>query len=249
MLGQSCQNPLSPTNPSGFGDSGYGGSSSGSPYVPITPHVIVQTSDPYYASMVAAYHSFLQNGNGTKPQSGAQEVMVWYLICSNNPQACPPAFKATVTSEESGLPWEPGRFNAQITAVGEAFAASGEVATLTSTGLTEELGSGETVQLFRNVDSREFEAIAETGKFSTGPGQMEGKWFATTGADAEKWGQVLNKGDGITVVATVPKSVADRLYYEGGKLDGIGPGYYADGEGLDAVNEGMIGEIDVFFLP
>lgn len=81
----------------------------------------------------------------------------------------------------------------------------------------------------------------ETAKFSTGPGQMEGKWFATTGEHADQWGVLLNRGDGLTVETRIPKSLADQLHYEGGKLDGVGPGYYADGGLLDAINSAMDG--------
>ncbi|MBA3294393.1 MAG: hypothetical protein H0T40_11865, partial [Geodermatophilaceae bacterium] len=73
------------------------------------------------------------------------------------------------------------------------------------------------------------------------PGQMEGKWFATTGEHAEQWGDLLNKGQGVTVETRIPRSVADRLHYEPGKLDGIGPGYYADEGQLDLINKEMDG--------
>jgi RHS repeat-associated protein len=87
----------------------------------------------------------------------------------------------------------------------------------------EGASSGGPVQIFRNVDAREFDSIATTGKFSTGAGQMEGKWFATQGAHAEQWGQSLSGGEGITVETRIPASLADQLYLHAGKLDGIGP--------------------------
>ncbi len=68
-------------------------------------------------------------------------------------------------------------------------------------------GSGATTQIFRNVDGREFDSIATTGKFGTGAGQMEGKWFATTGAHADQWGDVLNGGQGVTVETRIPSSL------------------------------------------
>jgi hypothetical protein len=70
---------------------------------------------------------------------------------------------------------------------------------------------------------------------------MEGKWFATKGEHAEQWGTKLNGGRGLTVETRVPRSVADQLHHEGGKLDGIGPGWYADGGGLDLINRSMDG--------
>lgn len=105
----------------------------------------------------------------------------------------------------------------------------------------EGAGSGGTVQIFRHVDAREFDSIATTGKFGTGEGQMEGKWFATQGAHAEQWGQLLNGGEGITVETRIPASVADQLYLHAGKLDGIGPAYYADADQLDLINAAMDG--------
>jgi hypothetical protein len=101
--------------------------------------------------------------------------------------------------------------------------------------------SGGPVQIFRNVDAREFDSNAATGKFSPGPGQMEGKWFAMQGAHAEQWGQSLNGGEGITVETRIPASLADQLYLHAGKLDGVGPAYYADGVRLDLINAAMDG--------
>jgi hypothetical protein len=65
---------------------------------------------------------------------------------------------------------------------------------------------------------------------------MEGKWFATTQEHADKWGQLLNNGDGLTVQLRVPKRVADQLHQHPGKLDGIGPAMYADADQLELIN-------------
>lgn len=70
---------------------------------------------------------------------------------------------------------------------------------------------------------------------------MEGKWFATQGEHAEQWGQLLKNGEGVTVETRIPQSVADQLYFEGGKLDGIGPAYYANSEQLELINQTMDG--------
>jgi hypothetical protein len=104
-------------------------------------------------------------------------------------------------------------------------------------GVAAEAGSGETVQLFRSVDAAEFDSIPSTGKFSTAPGQMEGKFFATSGDHAEQWGQILHGGDAITVETRIPKSIADQLVLREGKLDGVGPAIYANGEQLDLINQ------------
>jgi hypothetical protein len=97
------------------------------------------------------------------------------------------------------------------------------------------------VPLYRNVDDAEFDSIATTGKFATGPGNMEGKWFATQGEHADQWGQALNNGEGLTVQTTIPRWLADQLHYHPGKLDGIGPGMYADADQLALINEHMSG--------
>ncbi|MFJ6460024.1 RHS repeat domain-containing protein [Streptomyces sp. NPDC091387] len=97
------------------------------------------------------------------------------------------------------------------------------------------------VHIFRNVDAREFDAIASTNQFGTGFGQMEGKWFATQGAHADRWGELLNGGDGLTVTTGLPRSLADKLHFHAGKLDGVGPGYYADGDQLAQINKMMDG--------
>lgn len=104
-----------------------------------------------------------------------------------------------------------------------------------------ETGGGASVQLFRSVDAAEFDSIAATGRFSTTPGQMEGKFFATTGEHAEQWGQLLHHGDAITVETRIPQSAADQLFLREGKLDGVGPVMYAEGGQLDMINGFMDG--------
>jgi len=94
-----------------------------------------------------------------------------------------------------------------------------------------------TVQLFRNVDEVEFNAIANSGRFGLGSGQMEGKWFALVGDHAEQWGNLLNGGRGLTVETRIPKWVADQLYHHAGKLDGIGPAMYANADQLALINK------------
>jgi hypothetical protein len=46
---------------------------------------------------------------------------------------------------------------------------------------------------------------------------------------------------GVTVETRIPSSVADQLYLEPGKLDGIGPAYYAYAEQLELINQTMDG--------
>ncbi|MCZ3386477.1 MAG: hypothetical protein LH630_05835 [Actinomycetia bacterium] len=108
-------------------------------------------------------------------------------------------------------------------------------------GVAAETGGGETVQLFRSVDAAEFDSIASTGRFSTAPGHMEGKFFATSGEHAAQWGQLLHGGDALTVETRIPKSLADQLFLRQGKLDGVGPAVYANGGQLDLINQLMDG--------
>jgi hypothetical protein len=68
---------------------------------------------------------------------------------------------------------------------------------------------------------------------------MEGKWFATTAEHTEQWVSVPHQGNGLTVKTQVPESVADQLYLHEGKLDGVGPVLYSDGEQLDLINRLM----------
>ncbi|MCK9878656.1 hypothetical protein MXD59_23310 [Frankia sp. Ag45/Mut15] len=131
----------------------------------------------------------------------------------------------------------------------------GELAFSTATGgLAGKAGAGagtavqrasadaaDVVQIFRNVDAAEFDSIAATGRFGTGAGQMEGKWFATRGEHADRWGELLNGGDGLTVTTRIPRPLDDQLHFHAGKLDGVGPAYYADGDQLAQINEQMSG--------
>uniref|UniRef100_UPI002AD51837 hypothetical protein n=1 Tax=Frankia sp. Cas4 TaxID=3073927 RepID=UPI002AD51837 len=52
---------------------------------------------------------------------------------------------------------------------------------------------------------------------------------------------LLNGGDGLTVTTRISRSLADQLHFQAGKLDGVGPGYYADGDQLTQINEQMSG--------
>jgi hypothetical protein len=103
-------------------------------------------------------------------------------------------------------------------------------------------GGGQT-SLYRAVDAAEFDSIADTSKWATGQGQMEGKWFATTGEDAAAWGDKLyGPGNSITMETRIPSSLADEMYYRAGKLDGVGPGRYAqDLDQLEQINQQMDG--------
>jgi RHS repeat-associated protein len=79
-----------------------------------------------------------------------------------------------------------------------ATAGAGAVAAASTESGAVQHGLGdaaETVHIFRNVDATEFDSLTETGKFGTGAGQMEGKWFATQGEHTDRWGELLNGGE------------------------------------------------------
>lgn len=98
------------------------------------------------------------------------------------------------------------------------------------------------VNLYRNVSGSEFDDIADTGIWRPGGGSMEGKWFATTPEHAERWGELLNRGQGLTMETSVPRSALPTgpgSVQE--NLDGIGPAYYIDKNQLPSFNEAMNG--------
>jgi hypothetical protein len=99
---------------------------------------------------------------------------------------------------------------------------------------------GGLVSLFRNVTAAEFDSIAATGKFSTGNGSLEDKWFASAGDHADKWGEILNDSQGLTVTTDIPRALADQLRYWP-KLDGIGPAYAVGRDQIDLFNQMMNG--------
>lgn len=91
-----------------------------------------------------------------------------------------------------------------------------------------------TTPLFRAMTQGEANSIARTGNFSTKLGQAEGKYFATTKANAIKWGNKFY-GDSFRVVGTrvSSKGLSNALsnggaYFFNYALDGIGNAYYIE---------------------
>ena len=82
-----------------------------------------------------------------------------------------------------------------------------------------------TVDLYRSVCPNEADSFTSTGKFSAGAGQMEGKFFATTQADAQMWGARLNNSEIITIQVPYSALQHDSVHYFE-RLDAIGPAYY-----------------------
>ena len=82
-----------------------------------------------------------------------------------------------------------------------------------------------TTKLYRSVSAAEAKSFLSTGKLSAGAGQMEGKFFATTRANAKIWGSKLGSRNMISI--RVPNSAlahSSVTYFP--RLDAIGPAYY-----------------------
>lgn len=82
-----------------------------------------------------------------------------------------------------------------------------------------------TTKLYRSVSTAEAKNFSSTGKLSAGSGQMEGKFFATTRANAKTWGAKMGSADIISI--RVPNSALSHssvTYFP--RLDAIGPAYY-----------------------
>ena len=81
------------------------------------------------------------------------------------------------------------------------------------------------VNIYRSVSSAEAKNFSSTGKLSSGTGQMEGKFFATSKANAKIWGSKLGSNEIIKI--RVPNSAllhSSVQYFP--RLDTIGPAYY-----------------------
>ena len=85
--------------------------------------------------------------------------------------------------------------------------------------------------LYRAVSRAESDDIRLCDAFRTLPGQMEGKWFAESPADARTWAARLGVAEPAIVCATVPDSVA-ALLFRLESLDGVGPGRFATADDL-----------------
>ncbi|HQR71322.1 MAG TPA: RHS repeat-associated core domain-containing protein [Burkholderiaceae bacterium] len=85
-------------------------------------------------------------------------------------------------------------------------------------------GAAETTTLFRAVSHAEYADIQATGVLRAGPNSFEtGKWFAESGADATKWGNVLEGPGNFRVIQVeLPSSTASQ-FFRLGSLDGTGP--------------------------
>jgi hypothetical protein len=92
--------------------------------VPITKNVIVQTNDPYYNSMIAAYNAYLKQCPACISEAHgniAQQEWFWNNVCHPSQGQCHPQFVAALANVS---PLTPSRDD-QVFLIGGAFGASG----------------------------------------------------------------------------------------------------------------------------
>ena len=91
-------------------------------------------------------------------------------------------------------------------------------------------------RLFRAVSPLQLADILAINDFRSVANSLEGKWFAETKDDADRWGQLLYGAAPFHVVQVeIPAEVA-ALMFRLPVLDQIGPARYADGEVLVLIN-------------
>jgi RHS repeat-associated protein len=120
------------------------------------------------------------------------------------------------------------------TAVATVGAGAGKIAENPEevTNAIENVGA-ETTTLFRMVSHPEFADVMESGMFRSSPNSIAtGKFFAESGEDAVKWGNLLEGPGNFRVLqAEFPKAVADQ-FMRWGRLDSIGPARFGEYEQL-----------------
>jgi hypothetical protein len=95
--------------------------------------------------MLAAYHQALGNGWLT-PQSGAQEVVLWFNVCASNPKACPQELAKQFGQAEQGVGFGGWEVDRDLFIAGDQFAADGGGASF------EFVGEGRGIQVYRGTD-------------------------------------------------------------------------------------------------
>ena len=96
--------------------------------------------------------------------------------------------------------------------------------------------------LYRAMSVAEYEALCQTGKFSTVHGAMEAKWFATSLSNAQSWGRQLYKSGEFVIVKVKVYASAVLDWYRCMNLDGIGEAFCAQ---LEEINNNIISFIRV----
>ncbi len=82
-----------------------------------------------------------------------------------------------------------------------------------------------TTKLYRAVSNTEYYLVKQTGRFSTTFGHMEGKFFATTKANANLWKSQMH-ADKIIKIRILKKGLTSEAVKFFDRLDNIGPAYY-----------------------
>ena len=102
------------------------------------------------------------------------------------------------------------------------------------------LAAEDSTVLFRAVSVGERQSIAQSGRFLS-EGYAEGKYFATTQANAETWGLRMYNGEPFHIIGTrvLTKPLQDAVRsgsaYFWDTLDTIGPAYYIEIDVIDKI--------------
>ncbi|OTQ26682.1 hypothetical protein B6D03_13545 [Gilliamella apicola] len=84
------------------------------------------------------------------------------------------------------------------------------------------------ILLYRGMNLAEYDELMKTGKWTSPPSTLEGKWFAESYKDAVTWGEKMGHGGDFRVVqVSVPDNIADAAY-KNPRLDGIGKARFID---------------------
>jgi hypothetical protein len=207
--------------------------------------VLVDENDNSAARMADYYARFIHDAHLDPSRiKSVQEYAIWQQICVSfvyGAHVCAAGFEQRLRDTlDGGALGDPSSMDGLVNAgtifiVGTGFAATGGVIQAQTAGTADSEGGSVTV--YRNVDGREFDDIATNGKWRTGFGMMEGKWFALRGEHADKWGEMMNGVQGFTLEQEIPRSLFDKLHLHPDKLDGIGPGVYAQSEQMEDMNK------------
>lgn len=97
--------------------------------------------------------------------------------------------------------------------------------------------SADQTTLYRAVSPEEYNSTTNSQTFTSGPNSYEdSKYFATTQADAQRWGELMYKNkDYYIMTATFSSDITtyeNVLFYE--RLDGIGPAYLIPNSALNS---------------
>jgi hypothetical protein len=83
------------------------------------------------------------------------------------------------------------------------------------------------VKLYRAVSEEEFAQVLRTGRFSSAPGSMEGKFFAERLEDARMWGERFESFGQFRMLEVEMELMVVQAMRYWPRLDGIGPAWLA----------------------